>query len=272
MESVITDKENNTVPVVPEKKVFAKGYSFFKYFWFFMIGCVVGTYYEQLLTLCRTGRWVSRAALMYGPFNPVYGGGAVLCVLILHKVKDWKLLWTLGGLVGGAFEWLCSWLQEIFTGQISWDYSARLLNIGGRTSIPYMVFWGFLFMVVVKVIYPFCSKWIEKIPYKFGNIFTWITIILMVLNVGISYSAILRQASRHKGIEAKTTFSEWLDRNYPDEKIYEVFENMKPAPDKSKQSGGEADTSSITYLVCVGEQVVDTFTTYGDTAPTIYRE
>ena len=262
MENVLQDKDNTTVPVVPEKKVFAKGYSFFKYFWFFMIGCVVGTYYEQLLTLCKTGRWVSRAGLMYGPLNPVYGGGAVLCILILHKVKDWKLLWTLGGIVGGLFEWLMSWLQEIFTGQISWDYSQRLLNLGGRTTIPYMVFWGFLFMVVVKVIYPFCSKWIEKVPYKFGNIFTWISIILMILNMGISYSAILRQASRQKGIEAKTTFSEWLDRNFPDEKIYKVFENMKPAQkneDKEKTSNNTSNLK-VTYQVNVNNQMIDSGT------------
>lgn len=117
-------------------------------------------------------------------------------------------------------------------------------------------------MVVVKVIYPFCSKWIEKVPYKFGNIFTWISIILMILNMGISYSAILRQASRQKGIEAKTTFSEWLDRNFPDEKIYKVFENMKPAQkneDKEKTSNNTSNLK-VTYQVNVNNQMIDSGT------------
>ena len=251
MDSILQEHDNIPTPITQQKKVFAKGYCFFKYFWFFVIGCIVGTYYEQILTLCKKGVWVSRAGLLYGPLNPVYGFGAVLCVLILHRVKDWKLLWTLGGLIGGGFEYILSWLQEIFIHSVSWDYSARFLNLNGRTTIPYMVFWGFLFMVVVKVIYPFCSKWIEKIPYTFGNVMTWICIVLMALNMGITCSALLRQSMRHKGIEARTTFAEWLDKMYPDEVIYDVFENMKPASEKNQLQQSQEDPSLATPTLAV---------------------
>ena len=32
-----------------EKKIFAKGYCFAKIFIFFLIGCIIGTYYEEWL-------------------------------------------------------------------------------------------------------------------------------------------------------------------------------------------------------------------------------
>ena len=255
-------EDNGTIkPVVPEKKVFAKGHSFFKYFWFFMIGCVFGTYYEQILTLCKKGVWVSRAGLLYGPLNPVYGIGVVLAVLCLHKVKDWKLLWTLGGLIGGAFEWLLAWLQEIILHTVSWDYSTRFLNIDGKTTIPYMCFWGLLFMVVNKVIYPFVSKWIEKIPYTFGNIITWITIAFMVFNIAITGCALLRQLMRNNGVEPHTTFEEWLDETYTDEVIAKVFENMKPESEKNiYQKDKDKETSAnTTYYLVMDDQVVSSY-------------
>lgn len=45
-----------------------------------------------------------------------------------------------------------------------WDYFNIPLNINGRTTLPFMVFWGLGGMVLMKLVYPFVSKWIEKIP------------------------------------------------------------------------------------------------------------
>ena len=57
--------------------------------------------------------------------------------------------------LGGGFEYLCSLFQEKVFGTVSWDYSHQMFNIGGRTSLKYMIIWGVLALIVVKVIYPF---------------------------------------------------------------------------------------------------------------------
>ena len=170
------------------------------------------------------------------------------------------MLWTLGGLIGGAFEWILAWLQEIILHTVSWDYSTRFLNIDGKTTIPYMCFWGLLFMVVNKVIYPFVSKWIEKIPYTFGNIITWITIVFMAFNIAITGCALLRQMMRQNGVEPHTNFEEWLDETYTDEVIAKVFENMKPESEKNKYlKDKENETNANTYQLVVDNHVVQSY-------------
>ena len=119
-----------------EKKVFAQGICFSKLFWIFVLGCIVGTYYEQFLTLFMSGNWASRQGVIYGPFNPVYGFGMLIMVWALHNQKDWKRLMLYGAIAGGGLEYLLSFLQEFFIGSRSWDYTHHLLNINGRTTIP----------------------------------------------------------------------------------------------------------------------------------------
>ena len=68
-----------------EKPVFAKGWCFAKIFFMFFIGCIIGTYYEEILNLIRTGVWESRQGIIYGPFNPIYGFGFAGFTLLLGK-------------------------------------------------------------------------------------------------------------------------------------------------------------------------------------------
>lgn len=223
-----------------EKKVFAKGMSFFKLFWIFVIGCIIGTYYEQFLTLFLHGEWVSRQGVLYGPFNPVYGFGMMLIVWAFHNQKDWKRLLLYGAIGGGGFEYLLSFLQEFFIGSRSWDYDNHLLNINGRTTIPFALFWGLLTIIVVKFVYPFLSKWIEKIPYKFGNIFSIIFAVLLGIDMALTGAVLLRQGARSEGKAPYTAFGEWIDQVYTDDYLEKIFPNM------AKQEDDNTDDSSTT--------------------------
>lgn len=58
---------------------FAQGITFYKLFWVFFIGCFAGVVLETLYCLIQRGHYESRVGLIYGPFNLVYGIGA-LCL------------------------------------------------------------------------------------------------------------------------------------------------------------------------------------------------
>ena len=60
-------------------------------------------------------------------------------------------------LVGGVFEWFCSFFQELIFGTVSWSYGKDSLGIFERTSLIYCFFWGFLGVLWVRVIYPYLS-------------------------------------------------------------------------------------------------------------------
>ncbi len=211
---------------VVKEKVFAKGYyNFYKIFLIFMFGCFFGDIYEIALHFVRSGEFVQRRGVIYGPFNPVYGFALALIVLCLGKVKkSWKLF-LYGSVLGGSFEYLCSYIQEKVFGSISWDYSDLFLNINGRTTIPFAFFWGFLCLVIMKFGIPYLSELIEMIPRKFGIVFTWILIIFMVFNMGISVLAANRDLERHRNIPAKNSFDVFLDTYYPDEVMRDAFQN-----------------------------------------------
>lgn len=216
-----------------KKKVFAQGLCFQKLFLLFVIGCVVGVYYEQILYFIKhyieTGEyvWACRRGVIYGPFSPIYGAGIVLITMILGKKEHtWYQTFFFGALLGGGFEYLISFLQETFVGTISWDYSNHYINFHGRTSVPIMICWGFFIMCYIHLVYPKLSKLIEQIPVSFGTIMTRILVVYLCFDMLISWSALLRQNMRRKNIEPLTFVGEFFDTYYPDEFLKQYFPNM----------------------------------------------
>lgn len=210
-----------------KEEAFARGICFKKIFWLFMIGCVFGCVFEMVNHFIHYGDWVSRRGLIYGPLNPVYGLGLVFFVIFLSKIKNPALIFLGGMLLGGGCEYLCSLVQEKVFGTLSWDYSHQLFNIGGRTSLKYMIVWGVLALLVMRIVYPFLSNLIEKMPVKTGNILTAILIVFMVANIIMSVTACLRQSERAKGMEPSNKVEVFLDKHYPDKRLNTIFQNAK---------------------------------------------
>ena len=208
-----------------QKEVFARGICFKKIFLLFMIGCLIGCFMEMINHFLHYGNVVSRSGLIYGPLNPIYGFGIILFVLCLSKVEKPVHIFILGMFLGGGFEYLCSLFQEKVFGTVSWDYSHQMFNIGGRTSLKYMIIWGFMALLVMKVIYPFLSNLIERVPVNFGNVLTMFLTLFMIFNVCISVMACLRQSERSLGLKASNGMEVFLDKHYPDERLNEIFEN-----------------------------------------------
>lgn len=140
-----------------------------------------------------------------------------------HKKYEYFIF---GSLIGGTFEYLISFLQEVFTGTTSWDYSTYFLNINGRTTIPYMLFWGLLCYILMIKIYPYISSKIEKLPHNTGNKIYYILLIVITIDMIISFSACIRMGLRHEGHKALTPYGEFLDRVYTDDRMKKSYTNM----------------------------------------------
>lgn len=212
------------------KNVFAGKWGFARIFLFFFIGCIIGVYYEQILTLIVDGVWESRKGIIYGPFNPIYGFGFAGFVLLLGKnnlKRKWYLTYLYSCLIGGVAEYSLSLIGEFLFHANSWDYTGYFLNIGGRTTIPYMLIWGLGGLVFMKLIYPPLSRLISKIPYKIGKIVLPILVVFMALNMFVSYTALIRQGQRLQGKDPITPLGELYDKVYTDEFLKKVYPNMK---------------------------------------------
>lgn len=218
---------------IKDDEPFAKGLCFKKLFFIFLVGSVLGTIYEDVLIYVQTylntgtGVWMLHRGVIYGPFNVIYGfGAAIMCWILLRRKYNNYQIFGLSALLGGVVEYLLSFLQEVFTGTTSWDYSNQWLNLNGRTTIPIMLVWGLMGLVLVKIIYPFLSDLIEKIPTRIGTPLFWVLLVFMIFNCLISWTAIIRQNLRHQGVEPFTPIGEFYDDYYSDEFLIKYFPNM----------------------------------------------
>lgn len=198
-------------------------------FWLFIIGSVLGYLFEMIVVLFQKGYFESRQGLIYGPFTPVYGIGAVIYYLILNNVKtrDKVKIFFITMLLGGITEYLCSFIQEKAFGTISWDYSYLMFNINGRTSLLHCTYWGIAGILYITYIEPLLQKIALKIDKISLKVVTVIFSILMIFNISISCIAADRQLDRRKNIEPKNKLDQLLDKYYPDEYMDKIFTNKQ---------------------------------------------
>lgn len=231
LDEIKTDnmKEYTQVYENKNEEPFAFGFCFTKLFYLFLFGSMLGTLFETVWALFSEGHFEIRVGMVYGPFIPVYGGGACFLTAVLYKLYKLSdtLIFVISAVVGAGFEYFCSWFQETLFGTVSWDYSNTAFNLDGRTNLMYALIWGFLGLVWVRYLYPWASKLIEKIPKRAGSIITTFLIIFMLFNAFMSVSATYRWTQREDGMPASNSFDKYLDKHFDDDKMNFLFPHMQ---------------------------------------------
>lgn len=220
--------------VKKDEEPFAKGLCFSKMVLIFTLGSFLGVVWENALGVVKrlikfgTLSYRDHRGVIYGPFNPLYGFGIMIIILVLGRKKRHPAkTFCYGALLGGAIEYIASFFLELIFGARAWNYSDQILNINGRTSIAYMLFWGFGMMLLIHIAYPWISRKIETIPKRIGNILVKFFAIFLSVDMIISFSALGRQALRHKGYKPLTFVGEFYDKVYDDEFLKKIYVNMK---------------------------------------------
>lgn len=213
-----------------EASHFAKGMNAYKLMLLCFIGSFIGVVIELLWCYVKRGYFESRSGLVWGPFNLLYGAGAIALTLGLYRFRN-RSSWIsfLGGMiVGSVVEYLCSFGQEMLIGSRSWDYSGMPLNINGRICLLYSVFWGVLGVLWIKNLYPRVAKLILKLPNRVGHIFTWCATVFLIVNAIVSLLAVMRWAQRVDGItESSNILWQFFDTYFPDARMSRIYANMK---------------------------------------------
>lgn len=242
LDEIKTDnmKEYTQVYENKDEEPFAFGFCFTKLFYLFLFGSMLGTLFETIWALFAEGHFEVRVGMVYGPFIPVYGGGACFLTAVLYKLYKLSdtLIFVISAVVGAGFEYFCSWFQETLFGTVSWDYSNTAFNLDGRTNLMYALIWGFLGLVWVRYLYPWASMLIEKIPKKAGSIITTFLIVFMLINTFMSVSATYRWTQRTEGVPASNSFDRYLDKHFDDDKMNFLFPHMKDVDETGITTSG----------------------------------
>ncbi len=208
-----------------QKHHFMQGINIYKLIYICFLGSFLGVVLEMFYALISEGIVYSRAGLVYGPFNFLYGIGAVALSLALYPVRHQRgfVAFLSGMLVGSGVEYFCSWLQETLFGSVSWDYSDQFLNINGRICLFYSLIWGILGYLWIKVLYPVIAHVFVKIPSLAGKILAWLMVAFLCFNGIVTSLALFRWDARNKGEPPSNAFWQFIDDRFPDERLEKIF-------------------------------------------------
>lgn len=208
---------------------FARGCGFFKLASLFILGAFLGDIVETVFCLVTTGRLMSRSSLVFGPFSIVWGLACALLTWILYRYRDKsdRYIFVFGTVLGGAYEYVCSVFTEMAFGTVFWDYSEIPFNLGGRINLLYCFFWGIAAVVWMKGVYPFLSRWIEKLPARMGKVVCSVLLVFLAADMLVSALALARYSERQAGKAEQTAVGQALDEFFPDGFIEKRYENLK---------------------------------------------
>lgn len=230
--NLTTEGENGLFAAHQKKarsEVFAEGCGFYKLFWLFFIGSLLGDLVETIFCRVTMGYWMSRSSLVYGPFSVVWGFAVVLLTMMLHRHKDKsdRYIFIFGTVVGGAYEYICSVLSEIVFGAVFWDYSKLPFNLGGRINLLYCFFWGIAAAMWMRYGYPLVLKLMKKVR---SHIRPWMTAALavfMAVNMLTSALALARYDARTSGDAPNGQLEVFLDEHFDNARMEHIYPNAK---------------------------------------------
>ena len=234
-----------------------KGYielNFFNLFWVFVVCCVLGLVIETVyhFVVVVPGEVQDRAGLLFGPFSPIYGFGAVLMTVALNRF--WRanpvVIFVVSAVIGGLFEAATAWFMELGFGAVAWDYSGSTifglfpdpvaLLFGGRTSTLFMCMWGALGLVWIRLCLPWMLRLINLIPWKVRYSFTALCAALMLVNGVMTLEALDCWFERLSGIPQTTPVERFYAEHYGNDYMARRFESMTITPDDSARVDGAA--------------------------------
>lgn len=130
---------------------------------YFFIYSFLGWLIETIYAMFVHGYFVKRGFL-FGPVCPIYGFGAVLLLMATRKLYKKPLLkFLIATIAFTLFEYMVSFILEMLFGLRWWDYSNDFLNIQGRVSLLYSIFWGVIGLILLEKLHPYIQDKIQKI-------------------------------------------------------------------------------------------------------------
>lgn len=233
-----------------KKKFTIMGLSVWRILAYFIIYSVVGYIIETIFGIITKGTWESRQSFLYGPFCAIYGLGAAIMIMFLHKYsKNYTRLFIGGFIVGSIVEYLVSWIGEMSLGVKWWDYSDMPLNINGRICVYFSIFWGFLALYLIASFNPRIDRLINWIKSKLSVkalkvLTTTVTILLLIdcIATGIALSVFLVRMvhnydlnvpnkeiimQKYDDIYNDKKLSNFIYKYWGDKKMLKTFPNLK---------------------------------------------
>lgn len=164
------------------------------YFIYFIMYSVIGWIYETVLEVA-VYRWgFSNRGVLFGPYCPVYGVGALVFIFTIYPIIKGKTLkkrlflipviFILCMLIATLLELLTSYLCEAIMGSWPWQtYADYKYNFEARIALSPSIRFGIGGVVFLYIIQPLFEKVINKLNMKYLNIIFLILVLLFGIDL-----------------------------------------------------------------------------------------
>lgn len=164
-----------------------------KYYLIFMMYAIIGWIYEVFLEVV-VYRWgFTNRGVMFGPYCPVYGFGALLFIFTVYKLLKNKstkqklllipVVFLLCMLEATVLELITSYICELTSGSWPWQtYKDYKINFQGRIALSPSIRFGIGGVVFLYILQPLFEKLLNNIPKKALNIIFYILLVLFIID------------------------------------------------------------------------------------------
>ncbi len=221
-----------------------KGYitlNFYNLFWIFVVCSILGLIIETVFHMVYVdpGHYQDRAGLLFGPFSPIYGCGAVLMTIFLNRFHKSNviIIFFVAAIIGGAFEYFTSVFMQYAFGAVAWDYTGMWLSIGGRTCGVFMAMWGLLGVVWIKLLLPLLLRIVNLIPWNWRYAVTSVCAALMLADAIMTLQALDCWYMRLSGMPIATPVEQFYDVHFDNTFMADRFQSMTIHPSDTVRGG-----------------------------------
>ena len=198
----------------------------------FFIGSILGLILEEVWMFVTAGLTESRVGLVWGPYSPLYGFGALLLTAATFRMRregarGWQVFLA-SMLIGGILEQATGWAMETLLGAVSWDYIAG--GVPGALSkwvaVPFLFIWGLLGYLWYRFIMPELLFNLGTPSTRRKVVFVSLLGLYLALDIFMTVMCFGRRAARDAGVPPSNRFEEWVDENFSDTFMSERFQNL----------------------------------------------
>ena len=152
----------------------------------FILGCFVGWVYEKIFYWFTEGMLRNRG-LLYGPWLPIYGVGALGIYALKPIKRNPVLLFTLCILITGVVEYIIGFAGIQLFGLRLWDYRGLFLNISGIICFRSVISFGIMGLAFHYFLEPIGEKLYQKTSFFIIKKVCLLLIVLLFIDCIMSF-------------------------------------------------------------------------------------
>ena len=238
-------------------------YKAFQWLFFFYFYCFFGWCFESSYVSLKSGKLVNRG-FMRGPFLPLYGSGAIMMLVVSMPFRDNILLTYIAGVIGAtSLEYITGVTMEALFKVRYWDYSNQRFNFQGHICLSSSIAWGFLTILMTRVVHMPIEKFVMSIP---GNLLFPVTMALTVYIV-VDFTLSFKAAMEIRDILVKMQrLKEEVERLQRRLDVIIAFNNAEKQQrrQESEQSLAELSVGVRQRFVSLKESIQNMPSAYGE--------